>query len=88
MAHKIIENNKEIYIIFEGLIEDKDFWDHHIMECLDSGKNVTIELVNVTGNTCPDCLNGLYIIAKDLDNVVLKGFSEDYKKSIDYRLSL
>jgi len=88
VTHKIIENNREIYIIFEGIVDSNDFCDHHILECFDTNKNVTLELKNITSNTCIDGLAGLYIIAKDLNNVTLKGFSKEFEKTIDDLLKM
>lgn len=88
MSHKIIENNKEIYIIFEGVIEVEDFNDSHLLDSINSNKNVTIELKNITENKCQDGLAGLYFIGMECPNVVLKGFSEDYKKSLDKLINL
>jgi DNA-directed RNA polymerase sigma subunit (sigma70/sigma32) len=36
MVHKIIENNREIYIIFEGVIEVEDFNDSHILDSINN----------------------------------------------------
>ena len=88
MAHKVIENNREIYIIYEDIITLDDFNDDKVLECLDSNKNVTIELKNVTDVESSDGLAGLFFIGKYLPNVTFKGFSDDYKKSIDYRENL
>lgn len=88
MVHKIIENNKEIYIIFEGIIEVEDFNDSHILDSINSNKNVTIELKNITENKCQDGLAGLYLIGRECPNVILKGFSKEYEYSIDNLLNL
>lgn len=88
MAHKIIENSREIYIIFEGVIEVEDFNDSHLLDSINSNKNVTIELKDVTSVTCTDCLAGLYLIGKQAENVTLKGFSKEYENTIDKLLNL
>lgn len=88
MAHKIIENNREIYVIFEDVIEIEDFNDYNVLESVYSNKDVTIDISNVSSVKTTDCLAGLYIIGKEYPNVKFKGFSEDYKKSIDYRMNL
>jgi len=88
MSHKIIENNREIYIIFEEIIDVEDFNDSHLLDSIVSNKNVTIELKNIIKNKCQDGLAGLYIIGKEYPNVQFKGFSEDYKKSLDKLINL
>lgn len=47
MAHKIIENDKEAYIIFEGDINSEDASDYHILEILDKNIKKTIDISKV-----------------------------------------
>ena len=77
MAHKIIENDKEAYIIFEGNIDANDASDYHILELFDKNIKITLDISKVL------CYNEFVEGFKELfiqyhlehNNVTIKGSS-------------
>ena len=47
MSHRIIENSKEAFIIFEGNVDASDASDYHILEIFDKDIKKTIDISNV-----------------------------------------
>lgn len=47
MAHKIIENDREAYIIFEDDVNSEDASDYRILEILDKNIKKTIDISKV-----------------------------------------
>ena len=47
MTHKIIENDKEAYIIFEGNVDANDASDYHILEIFDKNIKKTVDISKI-----------------------------------------
>lgn len=47
MTHKIIENNREAYIIFEGNVDVDDASDYHILELFDKNIKITVDISKI-----------------------------------------
>ena len=64
MAHKIIENSKEAFVIFEGVLNSEDAKDYHILEIFDKDIKKTIDFTNITCYN--ECVVGFMEICNQL----------------------
>ena len=83
MAHKIIENDREAYIIFEGNIDANDASDYHILELFDKNIKITLDISKVL------CYNEFVIGYKELSNqfgATIKERTKDVKNPSVYDL--
>lgn len=48
MTCKIIENNKEAFIIYEGVITPTDACNYHVFELIDKDVKKTVDFTNVS----------------------------------------
>ena len=60
--HRIIENNKEAFIIFEGKVDANDASDYHILELFDKNIKLTVDISKVS------CYNEFVVGYKELCN--------------------